>query len=101
MYYSIPSVKEATFKGANVDISTLRADSIDGTASSSSRGEGEVTRQTRLTFECAADKYLLEQFCANSEYDDDDDMESDDDESDWFEGYLSLMPVADSGSARQ
>ncbi|KAL7504635.1 hypothetical protein ACHAXN_002219, partial [Cyclotella atomus] len=53
MYYSIPSVKEATLKGRDVDVSTL--DHADA-ASSGTFHDGNVTRQTRLTFEFASHK---------------------------------------------
>ena len=64
MYYSISSVRNATLRGKNVDISLLRAPPIPSQSSSVDRMcyEGTVARQRRFSTECHPDLLYAEMF---------------------------------------
>ena len=64
MYYSISSVRNATQRGKNVDISLLRAPPIRSQSSSVDRmcSEGTVARQRRVSTECHPDLLYGEMF---------------------------------------
>lgn len=98
MYYSIPSVKEATFKGCDVDVSTL-GNCI--AASSGFGDDGTVTRQTRLTFEYATDKGMVEQFASASIEDNDMDSDLEYDGDAFLEQYLALVAASVNGGPEQ
>ncbi|KAL3804652.1 hypothetical protein HJC23_008467 [Cyclotella cryptica] len=66
MYYSIPAIRKATLHCTHLDLSTvsnLTSDQVPRTSSDRS-SESEVTRKSRISFECHTD-LLLEDLMDN------------------------------------